>query len=87
MAEKKSLKERKAAKLSSMAEKATKVIRSSNKVEFNRGWLAQQLGITDREAAQIASQLKKDMVLYGENKMGDDENIVGTLYRVRPVKS
>jgi len=85
MAPKKSLKERKAAKLTSLAAEATKVIRADkNLTEFTRGWLAKKLGVTDREAAQIASQLKKDLVLFGENKMGE-EDMVGTSYRVRPV--
>lgn len=87
MAPKKSIKERRASKLTSLAIEATKLIRADkNLTEFNRAWLITKLGVSDKEAAQVASQLKKDLVLFGENRMGDDENLLGTLYRVRPVK-
>lgn len=85
MAKKKTIKERRAERLTAQAQKATEVIRATKIPEFNRAWLSKQLGVSDKEAAQIASQLKKDLVLYGENKQGEDE-IQGTLYRVRPEK-
>lgn len=88
MAPKKSIKERRASRLTSLAAEAAKLIRADkNLTEFNRAWLITKLGVSDKEAAQVASQLKKDLVLFGENRMGDDENLLGTLYRVRPVKT
>jgi hypothetical protein len=86
MAKKKTIKERRAEKLAAQALRATEVIRATKITEFNRTWLSRQLGVSDKEAAQIASQLKKDLVLYGENAPGEDA-ITGTMYRVRPVKA
>lgn len=82
---KKSLRERRAERLKALSEQATQIIRKAGLSEFTRVWLAKELDVTDREAAQVASQLKKDLVLYGENKMGDEETQM-TSYRVRESK-
>lgn len=81
MKKKKSLKDKKKDHLSALCNKACDCIQKSGLKEFPRSWLVTSLGISDREAAQVASQLKKDLVLFGENNLDTDDGVAR--YRVR----
>jgi len=78
---KKSLKEKKQEQLSSLCGKARVLISKAGVKEFTRSWLATELGVGDKEASQVASQLKKDLFLFGENNLNSEDGVAR--YRVR----
>lgn len=78
---KRSLKEKKQDKLSSLCGRARVLIDKAGVKEFTRSWLSVSLGVSDKEASQVASQLKKDLFLFGENNLNSEDGIAR--YRVR----
>lgn len=82
MADKKSLKEKRAAKLRQRCEALREVIQKSALLKVSREWIATTLDISETEAAQVASHLKKELFFHGENARGE-ESFLPTMYRVR----
>lgn len=81
MKKKKSLKDRRKSRLTSLSETAAERIRNAQITEFTRAWLASTLGVDEKEASQVASQLKKDLVLHGVNDLSHEDGVAR--YRVR----
>jgi len=81
MKKKKSLKDRRKSRLMSLSEAAADYIKTSKVTEFTRAWLASALKIDEKEASQVASQLKKDLVLHGVNDLSHEDGVAR--YRVR----